>query len=69
MCMLQRLFSETSYVEEEFVDVALDLCRYEFEELVVESMILLHRYHSSHEDLFENGRKTQVHSLSLPPGL
>ena len=54
------MFKETDYVSKEFVDVAIDLCRYEFEELVDEGMFLLHRYHSSYEDIFNFASHTQV---------
>ena len=58
--MMIQLFKDTNYIGDEFVEVGLDLCKYQFEELVAEAMFLLHRYHSSFEDIFTSSLKTQV---------
>uniref|UniRef100_A0A914V3I1 Uncharacterized protein n=1 Tax=Plectus sambesii TaxID=2011161 RepID=A0A914V3I1_9BILA len=54
------MFDDTDYVPRGFVNVAVDLCRYEFDTLVVEGMFLLHRYHSSFEDMFSRAMQTQL---------
>ncbi len=63
--MLSKVFAETDYVAPEFVPVALDLCKYEFDDLVEEAMFLLMRYHSSFEDVFDYAMQAQVHSTGM----
>ena len=61
MWFLERIMTEESnYVSQYFVNVDLDLCRYEFDKLVTEGMFLLHRYHSSRQDIFNHALQVQV---------